>query len=76
MHIIREKGSIYEILSTSIYDRKYKKKEEMLEAEQGTAIGLCAWRLEFAHPKTGKKMKFEVQPEGACFQEFSEAIKP
>ena len=57
-------------------DGKYKKKEEMLEAEQGTAIGLCAWRLEFAHPKTGKKMKFEVQPEGACFQEFSEAIKP
>ena len=57
-------------------DGKYKKKEEMLEAEQGTAIGLCAWRLEFAHPKTGKKMRFEVQPEGACFQEFSEAIKP
>ena len=57
-------------------DGKYNKKEEMLEAEQGTAIGLCAWRLEFAHPKTGKKMKFEVQPEGACFQEFSEAIKP
>ena len=57
-------------------DGKYKKKEEMLEAEHGAAIGLCAWRLEFAHPKTGKKMKFEVQPEGACFQEFSEAIKP
>ena len=57
-------------------DGKYKKKEEMLEAEQGTTIGLCAWRLEFTHPKTGKKMKFEVQPEGACFQEFSEAIKP
>ena len=57
-------------------DGKYKKKEEMLEAEQGTAIGLCAWRLEFTHPKIGKKMKFEVQPEGACFQEFSEAIKP
>lgn len=57
-------------------DGKYKKKEEMLEAEQETAIGLCAWRLEFTHPKTGKKMKFEVQPEGACFQEFSEAIKP
>ena len=59
-----------------VADGKYKKKEEMLEAEQGTAIGLCAWRLEFTHPKTGKKMKFEVQPEGACFQEFSEAIKP
>ena len=57
-------------------DGKYKIKEEMLEAEQGMAIGLCAWRLEFTHPKTGKKMKFEVQPEGACFQKFSEAIKP
>ena len=51
-------------------DGKYKKKEELLEEEQGTAIGLCAWRLEFAHPKTGKKMKFEVQPEGVCFRDF------
>ena len=46
------------------------KKEELLEEEQETAIGLCAWRLEFAHPKTGKKMKFEVQPEGVCFRDF------
>lgn len=51
-------------------DGKYKKKEEMLEQEQGASIGLCAWRLEFAHPKNGKKMKFDVQPEGACFLEF------
>lgn len=46
-------------------DGKYKKKEEMLEAEQGRPLVWCAWRLEFAHPKTGKKMKFEVQP-GRC----------
>lgn len=51
-------------------DGKYKKKEAMLEEEQGAAIGLCAWRLEFAHPKTGRRMQFEVQPEGSCFRNF------
>lgn len=51
-------------------DGKYKKQEEMLPGEKGSAIGLCAWRLEFAHPENRKKMKFETVPEGECFQEF------
>lgn len=51
-------------------DSKYKTREEMLSEEQGMSIGLCAWKLEFLHPKTGKKVKFETAPEGACFQKF------
>lgn len=30
-------------------------------------IALCAYRLEFVHPKTKKKMSFEVEPKGAGF---------
>lgn len=47
-------------------DGKYKK--DLLPQETGTAIGLCAYRLEFLHPKTGKKMQFETIPEGECFR--------
>lgn len=31
-------------------------------------IALCAYRLEFVHPKTGKNMVFEVEPQGEGFQ--------
>lgn len=30
-------------------------------------IALCAYRLEFIHPKTKKKMEFEIEPEGEGF---------
>ena len=30
-------------------------------------IALCAYRLEFAHPRTGKQMVFEVEPRGEGF---------
>lgn len=33
-------------------------------------IALCAYRLEFIHPKTKKKMEFEVEPEGEGFAFF------
>ena len=29
---------------------------------------LCAYRLAFIHPKTGKRMQFEIEPEGAAFR--------
>lgn len=31
-------------------------------------IALCAYRLEFTHPETKKKMVFEIEPEGEGFQ--------
>ncbi len=30
-------------------------------------IALCAYRLEFVHPKTKKKMEFEIEPQGEGF---------
>lgn len=33
-------------------------------------IALCAYNLEFVHPKTKKKMEFEVKPEGEGFKFF------
>lgn len=50
-------------------DGKYNK--EVSEEEQGQPIGLCAYKLEFEHPKTGKKMKFQIEPEGEIFKKLS-----
>lgn len=50
-------------------DGKYK--NGLLEEEKGRAIGLCAYRLEFEHPKTGKKLKFQIEPEGEIFKKLS-----
>lgn len=33
-------------------------------------IALCAYRLAFIHPKTGKRMQFEIKPEGMIFQKI------
>lgn len=46
-------------------DGKYH--TDLTEEEQGKNIGLCAYKLEFEHPKTGKMMQFEVEPEGEIF---------
>ena len=33
-------------------------------------VALCEYRLEFVHPKTKKKMDFEIEPKGEGFQLF------
>lgn len=51
-------------------DHKYG-GEEALKISAGLGvreIALCAYRLTFTHPKTGKRMTFEIRPEGAAFQ--------
>ena len=35
------------------------------------ALALCSVQLEFTHPASGKKMKFQVVPTGTAFREFS-----
>ena len=47
-------------------DRKYNPVENNREA-----LALCSVQLEFAHPESGKKMKFQVAPTGTAFREFS-----
>lgn len=34
-------------------------------------IALCAYELAFNHPVTGKRMSFQIEPEGQIFQNFS-----
>lgn len=46
-------------------DRKYNPS-----GEKGTSLGLCSCGLEFKHPKTGKIMKFETEPQGTAFLDF------
>lgn len=50
-------------------DGKYNK--HLSEEEKGQKIGLCAYRLEFEHPGTGKQMKFQIEPEGEIFKKLS-----
>lgn len=44
--------------TAAVQDRRYQQ------------IALCAYKLEFIHPKTRKKMEFEIEPEGEGFQKF------
>lgn len=50
-------------------DGKYN--NHLSEEEKGQTIGLCAYRLEFEHPETGKQMKFQIEPEGEIFKKLS-----
>ena len=51
---------------TPLYgDQKYNPK-----AQKGERTALCAYRLQFIHPATGKKMEFTVQPSGGAFDLF------
>lgn len=50
-------------------DSKYGSEESMaLSGEHGIRnVALCAYCLELAHPVTGKKLSFSVEPEGKAF---------
>lgn len=47
-------------------DAKYNDKQERGRRQ----IALCAYHLEFMHPKTKKNMIFEIEPEGEGFQKI------
>ncbi len=46
-------------------DHKYGRKDGVKH------VALCAYKLSFCHPVSGKKLKFEILPKGAIFQKFS-----
>ena len=46
-------------------DRKYNPS-----GARGVSLGLCSCGLEFKHPKTGKQMKFETEPQSSAFLDF------
>lgn len=47
-------------------DAKYN--TAMVQDRRFRQIALCAYRLEFMHPKTKNKMEFEMDPKGEGFQ--------
>ena len=47
-------------------DTKYNSSENVDKSWKN--IALCAYHLEFMHPKTKKKMIFEIEPEGEGFR--------
>lgn len=51
-------------------DAKYN--TSMVQDRRFRQIALCAYRLEFVHPKTKKKMEFEIEPKGEGFSNISE----
>lgn len=52
-------------------DSKYNTKS--VQDRRFRQIALCAYRLEFVHPKTKKRMEFEINPEGEGFRNFKKA---
>jgi len=49
-------------------DSKYNTAQ--IQDRRWRQIALCAYRLEFVHPKTKEKMLFQIEPEGEGFQFF------
>lgn len=59
-------------------DHKYADAETIRISKQMQVkeTALCAYRLSFFHPTTGKRVEFRIRPEGKSFQieEFAEAL--
>jgi len=53
-------------------DSKYGTEDSLTYSrEQGIRnVALCAYSIEFVHPTTGKKLSFQVEPEGKAFTMF------
>lgn len=51
-------------------DRKYADVQAVRISEQMhiKEVALCAGRLSFMHPRTGRRMAFKIRPEGKIFQ--------
>lgn len=53
-------------------DRKYgsEKAIDLSNKLNVKNVALCAYKLEFSHPVTKKKIEFKIQPEGKIFEQF------
>ena len=53
-------------------DAKYGTEDSIAKSKElGVKnVALCACRLAFVHPKTKKKMEFQIEPEGEIFQKI------
>ncbi len=55
-------------------DHKYSRMKGPVETVDNFSIALCAYHLEFNHPKTEKHMEFKTLPENPAFSKFLEGI--
>lgn len=55
-------------------DRKYGMAKNDVDNVDNSFPALCAYRLEFMHPKTKKKMEFEILPKNPAFSGFLKEI--
>lgn len=46
------------------------KKYNMNAGQQNEGIALCAYKLEFEHPVTKRKLSFQIKPDNSIFQKF------
>ncbi|HBA46643.1 MAG TPA: RNA pseudouridine synthase [Lachnospiraceae bacterium] len=55
-------------------DLKYGSEESIVAGRKLNVrnVALCAYRLEFLHPVTGRKMDFHIKPKGEIFSLFSQ----
>lgn len=55
-------------------DEKYGKtlKTKAVDSVDKSYPALCAYRLEFLHPKTGKPLAFQIEPENPFFAPFED----
>ncbi len=52
-----------------IGDQKYGALSEQIGSQNsGVQLGLCSYRIAFAHPKTGKEMEFSIRPKNPLLQ--------
>lgn len=51
-------------------DHKYGQVLADVDSVDKSYPALCAYRLEFHHPKTGKPLKFEISPQNPVFSDF------
>lgn len=54
-------------------DTKYGYRME--EGATSGEIGLCAYRLEFIHPKTKNPVNFQIKPGGKAFSQFMSSVQ-
>lgn len=57
-------------------DQKYGSAvQEHRDSSEKEILALCAYRLSFRHPQTGKEMVFSVNPRGGAFKKFADNFR-
>lgn len=82
-HVCLETGRFHQIRAQMAHanlpllgDLKYAPEDVTAYAKkwQVSTVALCAYKVEFLHPQTKKKMTFTCQPKGIIFHEFTHTI--